>query len=93
MDVITLQRIIKEKVRPKLEAHGGDLEIVSLEGGVLTVRLLGQCSGCPSAHVTNEEIIKKEILAEAPEISDVILDNSVSEDMLAFARQLLSGKR
>src|SRR6476620_30012 len=37
-----------EEVRPYLQSHGGDVELVSLQEGVLRLRLEGSCSGCPS---------------------------------------------
>jgi Fe-S cluster biogenesis protein NfuA len=52
-----------EKIRPMLQADGGDLEFVSFDKkkGVLEVRLLGMCSHCPMAHFTLKEGIEKEI--------------------------------
>lgn len=84
-----LGRIIEERIRPQLAEHGGNLEVVSIKDGVLTVRLLGHCSGCPSANITAEQIIKKEIMEKIPEITDVVLDDGISEDMMAFARKLM----
>ena len=44
-----IEAVLDEKVRPSLRAHGGELEIDRLEDGVLSIKLLGQCDGCPSA--------------------------------------------
>jgi Fe-S cluster biogenesis protein NfuA len=47
-----LQRItevVEQQIRPSLQADGGDIEIVSLEENVLSVRLRGACSSCPCA--------------------------------------------
>ncbi|NNG47405.1 MAG: NifU family protein [Deltaproteobacteria bacterium] len=56
---------VLEKVRPALQADGGDVELVDVEGGVVTVRLTGACHGCPMASVTLkngiEALLKKEI--------------------------------
>ncbi|HJX16307.1 MAG TPA: NifU family protein [Candidatus Deferrimicrobiaceae bacterium] len=53
------------KIRPALQADGGDVELVDVEGGVVTVRLTGACGGCPMANVTLkngiEALLKKEI--------------------------------
>ena len=40
-----IEAVVEEKVRPVLQAHGGDLKVDRLEGKVLYVNLLGQCSG------------------------------------------------
>jgi Fe-S cluster biogenesis protein NfuA len=56
---------VLEKVRPALQADGGDVELVDVEGGVVKVRLTGACGGCPMASVTLkngiEALLKKEI--------------------------------
>ena len=39
-------------VRPYLNADGGDIELVAIEGNSAAVRLTGVCAGCPSAHMT-----------------------------------------
>ncbi|MFR1617022.1 MAG: NifU family protein [Dysosmobacter welbionis] len=51
-----IEAVLDEKVRPSLRAHGGELEIDHLEGGVLYIRLLGQCAGC-LADLTNETLM------------------------------------
>ena len=55
-----IEAVLDEKVRPSLRAHGGGLEIDHLEAGVLYIKLLGQCAGCPSADLTNETLIESE---------------------------------
>lgn len=41
-----------ERIRPALNADGGDIELVAFDGDVAHVRLTGACSGCPSAQMT-----------------------------------------
>jgi Fe-S cluster biogenesis protein NfuA len=43
---------VLNRVRPLLQADGGDIELVDIQGNSVTVRLLGVCAGCPSAHMT-----------------------------------------
>jgi len=43
---------VLERIRPALNADGGDIEFVNLDGDVVRVRLTGACSGCPSAEMT-----------------------------------------
>ena len=40
------------RLRPFLQADGGDIELLELEGNSVLVRLTGVCAGCPSAHMT-----------------------------------------
>ena len=49
-----IEAVLDEKVRPLLGAHGGNVAIDHLEGGVLYVKMLGQCAGCPSADLSSE---------------------------------------
>ena len=44
--------LMLERLRPALQADGGDIELIALNGDVAQVRLLGACAGCPSAELT-----------------------------------------
>jgi Fe-S cluster biogenesis protein NfuA len=41
-----------ERIRPFLQADGGDIEVVDVNGHSADVKLTGMCAGCPSAHMT-----------------------------------------
>ena len=85
-----IEAVVEEKVRPVLRSHGGDLKVDHLEGKVLYVNLLGQCSGCPSADVTNETIIEAEVVAALPEyVERVVAIHSVSDELWEQAKRLL----
>lgn len=84
-----LYEVLEQEVRPALLEHEGDLEVVSLEGGVLKIRLLGRCSGCPSARLTTEEMIAAKVKARMPEVTDVVLVQEVSEELWDFAKKVL----
>ncbi len=86
-----IEKVLEEKVRPRLLEHEGNVQIVELtEDGILRIRLTGQCSGCPSAKITTEELIGSAVMEEIPEIKDVVLVNEVSPELLEFARKLLN---
>ena len=53
------------------------------------VRLTGSCASCPSAQSTIEEVVKAIVTENIPEIKDVVLDDSISEDLLDMARKIL----
>ena len=53
-----IERILEEKVRPQLADHGGDIKSISCEKGIYRFRLLGRCSGCPSAYLTTESRLR-----------------------------------
>lgn len=84
-----IERVLDAEIRPNLALHRGDIEIEALEGTTLRVRLLGQCSGCPSAELTMEHLVR-EALAEAfPQLQQIVLVTGVSDDLIARARQML----
>jgi Fe-S cluster biogenesis protein NfuA/nitrite reductase/ring-hydroxylating ferredoxin subunit len=60
-----------EGVRPYLESHGGDVELVSVENGVARLRLQGSCSGCPSSTMTLKLAIEDAIYKAAPDVAEV----------------------
>ena len=84
-----IEEIIEKKVRPELEYHGGDIKIVSVDDATVRVRLTGNCSGCPSAQITMEEIVKEEIMNEADWVKDVVLVTGVSDELISEARDIL----
>ena len=85
-----IEKVLEEKVRPALLAHEGNVQVAGFEDGVLKIRLMGQCSGCPSAQLTTEELIAKAVRDAIPEIKDVVLVNEVNPELLEFARKLLN---
>ena len=48
-----------EEIRPMLQADGGDLEVVAIEGTDVTLRLKGACGGCPHATMTIKQGIQR----------------------------------
>lgn len=59
------------RIRPALQADGGDVELVDVEEGIVRVRLTGACSGCPMSHMTLKQGIERFLKEEIPEISRV----------------------
>jgi Fe-S cluster biogenesis protein NfuA len=60
------------KVRPQLQADGGDVELVDVnEDGVVKVRLTGACGGCPMSQMTLKMGIEKILKQQVPEVSSV----------------------
>lgn len=57
-----------EQVRPYMESHGGNVELLSLEDGVARIRLQGSCSDCSSSAVTLELAIKQALEEAAPDL-------------------------
>jgi len=60
------------KIRPALQADGGDVELVDVNDGVVKVRLKGACGGCPMAAMTLQQGIERTLKKEIPEIKEVV---------------------
>ncbi len=60
------------EVRPYLESHGGNVELLAVEGATVRLRMQGSCSGCPSSAMTLKLAIENAIQKVAPEIEDVV---------------------
>jgi Fe-S cluster biogenesis protein NfuA/nitrite reductase/ring-hydroxylating ferredoxin subunit len=69
-----------ESVRPYLGSHGGDVELLEVSGeGVVRLRLLGSCDGCPSSSVTLKLAVEGAIESAAPEISAIEVEEAPAE--------------
>lgn len=58
---------VLNRVRPFLQADGGDIELLAVNGSSADVRLTGMCAGCPSAHMTLTVGVEAAIREEIPE--------------------------
>ncbi|MEE9370019.1 MAG: NifU family protein [Sedimentisphaerales bacterium] len=62
-----------ESVRPALQAHGGDIELVGTDDdNNVKVRLQGACQGCPGAAMTMKAGIERILKEKVPEVKEVI---------------------
>ncbi|MBF0441456.1 MAG: NifU family protein [Oligoflexales bacterium] len=68
-----VKEIIENEINPQLESHSGGCEVVSVEDGVVTIRLLGGCAGCPGRRMTLLNGIVPILKKRIPEIKDVVL--------------------
>jgi Fe-S cluster biogenesis protein NfuA/nitrite reductase/ring-hydroxylating ferredoxin subunit len=68
VDLETRVREALAGVRPYMESHGGDVELLGIEDGVARMRLVGHCRGCPASEATLELAIKKALEENAPDL-------------------------
>ena len=69
---MTLEEQVKEMLetlRPMLQADGGDLEFVKMEGKVVTLKLTGHCGSCPYAMMTLKEGVESRLREIDPELT------------------------
>ncbi|MEO7804246.1 MAG: NifU family protein [Actinomycetota bacterium] len=67
-----VRRTLELKVRPAVRLDGGDIELVSVLDGVVTIRLIGACEGCPMSPVTLRAGVERILREEVPNIREVI---------------------
>ena len=64
---------IIESIRPALQGHGGDVELVGTdEDNTVRVRLQGACQGCPGAAMTMKMGIERILKEKVPEVKEVV---------------------
>jgi Fe-S cluster biogenesis protein NfuA/nitrite reductase/ring-hydroxylating ferredoxin subunit len=79
-----------ESVRPYLGSHGGDIDLIEVDGSVVRLRFTGSCKSCPSSAATLELAIEDAIRAAAPEISSIDVITDTPEPNLIPAQSLLA---
>lgn len=87
------EEIINKQICSSLAMHDGGVKVVSLQKGILRIKLIGTCHGCPSATVAIESLISKEVCSALPEIKRVDLESRVSVSLIKQARELLKLQR
>ena len=60
------------QIRPALQADGGDVQLIDVSQGVVTLRLTGACGGCPMAAMTLRRGIEQVLKERVPEVREVI---------------------
>jgi Fe-S cluster biogenesis protein NfuA len=76
--LVRLERAL-ESVRPALRSHGGEVTLVSVSDGVVRLKMLGSCHGCPSSAITLKTTIEEAITAAAPEVKSIKVDGLDAE--------------
>jgi Fe-S cluster biogenesis protein NfuA len=84
-----VNKILDSQVRPVLAEHYGDIKLISVEDGIVQVKLLGQCNGCPSANLTVEHVVEHALKQAIPSIKTVKIKNEVNEELWEAARKIL----
>jgi len=64
---------VLDQIRPGLQADGGDVELVEItEDGIVKVRLVGACHGCPMSTLTLKNGIERTLKKKLPEVKEVV---------------------
>ncbi len=68
-----INEVIENDINPYLAMHSGGCEMVDYDDGILTLKMFGGCSGCPSSQITLFNGIIPIFKEKIPEIEDVVL--------------------
>ena len=73
------QRVVEalDSVRPYMESHGGNVELLGVEQGIARIRLEGSCDGCPASSSTLELAIKSALDEAAPDLEGLVVEGAV----------------
>ncbi len=63
---------VLKKIRPSLQAEGGDVELVDVQEGVVSLRLKGACAGCPMSTITLKNGIERILKQEVSGVKEVV---------------------
>jgi len=66
-----VQQVI-DRIRPAVQADGGDIELVDVIGDTVKIRFHGACHGCPSSTMTLQHGIQRTLQDKIPEVKQVI---------------------
>jgi Fe-S cluster biogenesis protein NfuA/nitrite reductase/ring-hydroxylating ferredoxin subunit len=79
LDLKTRVIMALEEVRPYLQSHGGNVELLGVKEGVARLRMQGSCSGCPSSTVTLRLAIEEAIQKSAPDLEGIEAEGVAEE--------------
>jgi Fe-S cluster biogenesis protein NfuA len=80
-----------DSVRPYMESHGGNVELLSLEDGVARIHLRGSCSDCSASSVTLELAIKQALEEAAPDLAGLQVEGVAPQTMNGTSLPMLTG--
>ncbi len=80
-----------DSVRPYMESHGGNVELLSLEEGVARIHLRGSCSDCSASSVTLELAIKQALEEAAPDLAGLEVEGVAPQTMNGPGLPMVTG--
>ncbi len=85
-DLATRLRGALDKVRPYMESHGGNVELLSLENDFARLRLQGSCKTCPSSAVTLELAVRSALEEACPDLAGFEVEGAAETVKQSYSR-------
>jgi Fe-S cluster biogenesis protein NfuA len=83
LELDTRVRQALEKVEPYIHSHGGHVELLGTDEGIVRLRLQGSCHGCPSSAVTLKQTIEEAIREKAPDVAGIEVEGETGAPVVA----------
>ncbi|HWQ32028.1 MAG TPA: NifU family protein [Blastocatellia bacterium] len=79
-------RVLKapDQVRPYLQSHGGNVELLAVTEGIVRLRLRGTCNGCASSAETLRQLIEEAIFETAPDVAAIEVEGVTAKAQAAM---------
>ena len=62
-----VEEVIEKDIRPELQKHGGDLQLVDIDGNNVVIKLMGTCSGCEMSWMTLKNMVESKLREKVSE--------------------------
>ena len=73
MDRAAVEKVIEERIKPKLAAHGGGVDLVEIrDDNIVVVKLTGACGSCPFSIMTLKAGVEAELKRQFPDLKEVV---------------------
>ena len=82
-----VKEVIENEVRPALAMEGGSIELVSVDDGVVKVKLSGACAGCPMSQYTLVNFVEATLKDKIPDVKGVIAVDDAKERFIEMLRR------
>ncbi|MHC1599729.1 MAG: NifU family protein [Candidatus Methanospirareceae archaeon] len=82
-----VKEVIEQEVRPALAMEGGSIDLVSVDDGVVKVKLSGACAGCPMSQYTLVNFVEATLKDKIPDVKEVIAVDDARERFIEMLRR------
>jgi len=82
--------VLEKKINPTLLEHQGWVDLERITNNNVYIRFRGACCSCMSIYDTLNKIVKPELMKAVKEIEDVIIADEINDELIDFARSLLT---
>lgn len=79
-----IKEVLEERVNPAVESHGGSVDFLSFDSGVLKLQMSGACSGCAGSTSTIKYGVENMMTYFVPEVTEIISIDEENPDVAPY---------